>query len=420
MINSEVFFSKINLRIKHSQIILILIIINFLADATNSILESSGAEFFRFSIIPRSITTIYFLFLALQNKSGRNLWKIVIFFYTVFLLGTLSGYSLYEGYNLFTNFSAVNKLLYFFICYVTFKYYFRTKEEKSQLLQVFEYVLLIESITVLVGFIFHIDILSSYQNRRFGYKGIIPAQNEASGFFLIAFFYYLMKVDILGSNALKLILVMIAGLITGTKVALILPILLIVQLVIWYSKGKIKVGRIYLGLTFVLLIGLALYFKDYILSRYAPTIAYYEYRASTSGDNLIYVLFSGRLARPYEFITNYLPRFDLLNILFGGLDRSVFASETDVIDVFAQFGIVGLLMFFTVYIRLLFQNGKNLNSVSLLFPIIWLGVAATAGHTVFSAINGGYLAILLMAFAYMGDYKRSILIKRGTGSELSD
>ena len=396
------------IRVEHSQVILGFILLLFLADGANSLLESIGAPFYRISIIFRSIALVYFLWIVLPSNLGRRLGKIILLFYAIFSIGTFSALGMFTEYNFPENFSLVNKFLFFFICWVTFTTIFKRKKDREQLFKVFELIIWIEVITVLLGFILEIDVLSSYGNRRFGYKGLIPAQNEVSGFFLIAFFYYLAKVNYLGKDLLKLIVVTIAGLITGTKVMLALPLVLTLQMFYWLSRSKVNAKYVYIGIALALLLGAAAFYWESILVRLAPTLNYYAYRiANEDYSPFVIVGSSGRLILIEKFIAEYLPRYNLLNILFGGQDLTSFSTETDVIDVFARFGIIGSLAFYILYLKLLVRDVSRVYIVRFLFAIIWLGVSTVAGHLVFSAINGGYLAILLMAFSTMESYQNS-------------
>ncbi|MBN1180636.1 MAG: O-antigen ligase family protein [Bacteroidales bacterium] len=411
---------KFVIRIKHSQVILAIIILIFFSDGVNSILVAVGAPFYRVSILFRSVALIYFLMLALLKSPKNHLLLIVLFFYTIFMIGLISAQHLFEEYNYLENFNLINKLLFFFICWVAFNIVFQSDKDRIKLFKLYELIILFEVMSILIGFIFQIDFLSSYGGRRFGYKGLIPAQNEVSGFFILALFYYLAKVNYLGRDVLKLIMVLIAGLLTGTKVALVMPLVLVIQVIFWLTRQKVKIRYLHLAISLLFIVAGAIYYWDDLLTTISPTIEYYTYQV-TNYDYSPFVIIgtSGRLLLVEEFLLDYLPRYNSLNLLFGGQDLAFFSTETDIIDVFMRLGIIGLLVFYSIYIRVLIGNSVKVDFIRLLFVITWLGISAVAGHFVFSAINGGYLAILLLAFRYYKGVQRSNLENRNNNHVFS-
>ena len=391
------------LRVRHSQIILGFILLMFLADGANSILESIGAPFYRISIFVRIIALVYFLYLSLiYIPSGKNVWFLLFFFYGVLLIGTLAMQRFVPGFSYFEGFSMVNKLLFYFVCLVVFHHYFNGgREENESLFRIFELIVLIELVTVMAGYAFDIDIFSSYGQRRFGYKGFIPAQNEVSGFFIIAFFYFLAKVITYNRDLFKLILVLLGAVMTGTKALLILPLITFLLVLYWLLRRRVRKTYLVLGVVFFVLVGITLFEMDYVLERISPTIEYYTYWVVSKSYSPLNLVASGRDSYISRFFSDYLPYFNVLNYLFGGLDLSNFSTETDVIDVFARLGLVGGAVFYLFYLKTLIGSTRSHSLARVLFVITWMGVSATAGHLVFSAINGVYLAILVIAFSSM-------------------
>ncbi len=387
----------------------------FVADGANSVLANMSVSFFRISIFVRALAQGYFLFLLLRTRQGLLIWLMLGFFYLVFLIGTVATLdSLYsfEEYHFFDNFNIINKMMFFFICFAVFKQYFQTLDERNRLFKVFEILLLVQASVIIISFIFHLEIFAAYSVRadsslrlRFGYQGLIPAQNEISAFFLIAFFYFFLKVIYLKKGMFALITVTIAALFTGTKVIIILPAILLLYMslsVLGQALRAGKINRLYFltGGVLLLLIVAVVWQYDYILSRLSPTISYYTYQASQdpSGSLLNVLAAPGRRLKIQRLLTDYLPQFNFLNYLFGGIDLQDLATETDFVDIFARLGLVGGLVFYLAYIKALtFPNGA-ISLTRLLFIGVWLGVSMTAGHIAYTAINGGYLAILLLVF----------------------
>jgi len=136
---------------------------------------------------------------------------------------------------------------------------------------------------------------------------------------------------------------------------------------------------------------------DTLVSRLEPTIQYFTYWVGQRGPLLLFT--TGRDIRLNLVLEGNLPNYNWINILFGGADLVKFATEMDVVDIFLKLGLVGWFAFYFMYIQVLLFSGRRINFERLLFVAVWLGVSVTAGHLAFSAINGGYLAILVLAFS---------------------
>jgi len=390
------------MKIKHSTVILLLILLMFLADGANSILVNLGVKFYRVSIFVRLFSELYFLYLLIQKDQGRKVLRVVSIFFILFVISASIGLSSHINYNLFDNFVLVNKMILIFISFAIFKYYFNSIEEQRRLLMVFEALILLQSFSIITAFIFHLDILSAYGNRRFGYQGFIPAQNEISAFFIIAFFYFLWKYVYFKKGFIQLIITLVAGLFTGTKVALLLPAVLlffaIKYLIYLLLQGRTFRVRAELLILPIMLIITIVVFWEPIFQRINPTIEYYSYWISQPSYSIIDAVMGGRTLKVQDFFAIYVPRFDALNLLFGGHDLTLFATETDFLDVIAITGLIGGLIFYWLYLKTLLFQKNRVHLVHFLFVVTWLGISFTAGHLVFSAINSSYLSILLVAF----------------------
>ena len=387
------------MKIKHTSVIIALIGLMFIVDGvSNTVLHKLGFPFWRHSIFVRALTQFWFLLLLIGSPQGRKVYLIYFLFYIIFIIGALAtvGYSV--QYNWGENFAAVNKVLFFFLCSVVFRLYFRTDSKQRKLFKLYEILIIVQIVAVMAGFIFQLRVFSSYlYEKRFGYKGLIPAVNEASAFFLIAFFYFLWKFECHQQGGICLMATTVAGLITGTKALLILPVILLFYIVKWNMRKRTKKGHLLIGVAFLLLTGVAFLKRDYILSTIQPTITYLSYFVNVERRSYWNVFTSGRGTEVSSFFTDVLPHLNLLNYLFGGIDRE-FTTETDFVDIIASFGLIGGSVFYFLYLKALFCDNKGRSFTPYFFSVIWCAMSAVAGHFIFSAINGVYLAILLLSF----------------------
>jgi hypothetical protein len=308
----------------------------FIADGVNSVLLNRGASFFRISIFVRSVAQIYFILVLLRAYEGRKRLRGIFLFYVLFLIG-FGAYAITtpqpDRGSFFANFVIVNKILFFFIVFETFRLVYKTAESKTRLFRLFEALVLLQAIVIVLSFVLKMDVFAAYSYVvdgeirivRFGYQGLIPAQNEVSAFFLIAFFYYLIKFDTQRQGAWELPLVTIAAMLTGTKVALILPVILAIYLMKWLLQTHPQKSSILLGTVILVFLGYVFLNWQQIVERLAPTINYYARRQQESASpSIIDIVASGRVQKIRIFFHTYLPRFNVLNYLFGGVWRSHF------------------------------------------------------------------------------------------------
>jgi hypothetical protein len=389
-------------------LILILILMMFVADGLNSVLLNTGYNFYRVSIFVRFIAQVYFLLLLLRTNKFLRFISIFLLLFYIFLLGTLAGignlYTLSDSH-LVESFIQFDKMLFYFIAWETLRFYFPKGDQRKRLFKLFEILILAQSLTIIVGFVFNLQLFAAYlrpdsgETVRFGFQGLIPAQNEVSAFFILAFFYFLIKVSYKKKGFFGLFLTTVSGVLTGTKVTLILPIILGFYILGWLLK-YIRMTRKYLPIAItVLTLGITTFVaRGYLLSRLAPTLAYYSYTLQNEQRSWISIIMSGRDLKVQTLFSEYLSKFNLFNYLFGGQDLTSYSTEMDMIDVFARLGLIGAFIFYFYYLRLLLLPSREIGLNRILFVLVWLGVSAFSGHIIFSAINGTYLPILLLAF----------------------
>jgi hypothetical protein len=374
----------------------------FLGDATNTILLKTNDQALRVSILIRAIAFLYFSALLIRYRRGRKTLVLVMGLLLLVLLGGIAEEIYGNQYLWFENINLIFKLTFFFVCWEILRRYFYSTKDQDLVFKLFEVIILIQAATIILGFLLKLEIFSSYgQDYRFGYKGLIPAQNEVSGFFLIAIFYLLWKIAYKQKGIVLLLTVLIAGMLTGAKVALLFPLLLVLYLVIWTRRFLYK--RIFWILFVSILIFLTVLVikQEYIQQRLSPTFAYFNYQLSAGNNpNYFSIFMSGRDLYINSLFSNIFNNIGFHNILIGGHNLAESSTETDFLDIFLFIGFIGLIIFYASYFRLLFspRNGKFYMH-RLIFVITWLGVSLVAGHLLFSAINSMYLAILLLAYS---------------------
>jgi hypothetical protein len=384
----------------------------FLADGANSILLNLGSSYYKVSIFVRLFVEVYLLFLLLHHRSGKRIWLILLFFLFVFVAGSAAAVTnlyTFEEYHFLSQFRLVNKIVFFFIVLMALSVYFRSEEDQNRLFKIYEILILAQSLVLIISFIFEINLFSAYLTsrelrleRRFGYQGLIPAQNETSAFFQLGFFYFLFKVHYRRKGVIQLLIVTFAGLLTGAKITVLFPIILvwyfIYYMIVQFStlRGLIHKNFLIIGIAFLFVASIGVWQRDYIISRIEPTITYYLARGRSYEGGVIEALtVPGRRNKVNDFVTDYLANYNIVNYLFGGFDLEVYSTEMDPVDMFARLGIVGAGVFYFLYLGA-FIPSNRISLLRLVFVISWIATSAVVGHITYTAINSTYLAILLL------------------------
>ena len=273
----------------------------FLSDAATAMLLHLGGydSFYRVSVYVRAPIEFYWIFLLCRHKRGGKIIIVLAFFGLGSLIGSIAEISYVPHYHFVQSIVETNKFLICFVVWYTLKYYFVSSEDRNKLFRTYELIVLIQSISVISGFMFDIDLFSSYwdfgqqQIIRYGYKGLIPAQNEASGFFIIALFYFANVTSTGQKNALpKFILVWIAMVLTGTKVCLVAFPILLLYILYWLKRRK-NAALPMLGIT-IIAVFCSLYYIDFIMDEIAISIDYFTQSLARNKSNMITVVSSGR------------------------------------------------------------------------------------------------------------------------------
>jgi hypothetical protein len=373
----------------------ILLIVLFLSDVFNTFFKDS----FSLSIVTRGgLYFIAFIYMIYNEK----IQYILVYF--ILMLSLLVGYMTSM---VFFN-SAMDILLfiqYFFkytflyILYIFMIKYFKISEiDLKKILKVFIAIVTINVVSQIIGLVFSIPALLSYPDlERFGAKGLVPATNEVTLFYLIALMlgYYRFKYE----NNYKLLILAISGsLLTGTKGILIALILLLVILLLNSKRKLYSAISVFLiiGSTYLLILE---YFSEISL---LFKLLIYQYEKS----GLLSMLLSGRNGLFIEHFLYAIDNvFNELNLIFGGIDISKYGTELDFIDAFSFFGIFGLIVYLLMYSIIFYKVKYALK----MFIILYFILASFGGHFFGSPLNAIYVCVLILYILYL---KHEKLIKR--------
>jgi hypothetical protein len=293
----------------------------------------------------------------------------------------------------------LNKSLFLFIsfCFIFTIFGKLQDSQKRKIFKIYELIIYVNGFCAILGLIFDIPLFYTYiQKVRFGFSGFIPAQNEASLFWLIALFY---GYTVLNEEKRKLPLIMaIAGsVLLGTKAALISVVLSLIWFGWKFYRKTFK--RFLLVCIFTVPCFVFIFFKDDIVDTLYQ-FQYLQFYLDRFGkQETLTVLLSGRNTFMDIFFMQ-IDNWNFGNYLFGGYLHTI---EMDFFDSLLFFGIIGLIIYFVCF-GLVF---RNINShYRNMFVSLYFLMAALAGHVFWSAVNTFYIILFVLRTSNIGRFCR--------------
>lgn len=364
----------------------------FISDAINKILLYFQYDINRVAIVFRAIYETIFIVLILifLNKPRLTFIKVFISLFIFFLLGQIMfSYRFNVEYNYIENVLIFNKYFFAFIIFFAI-YKLQYSYRFIEIISLLERIFIFNSICVIVGVLFSIELLRTYidQPYRYGYSGFIPAQNEATLFFVLGISYFYYKKYILELKSKSFWLVLGSALLVGTKGIYFFMLLLIIYHFFSNSKAKTKLfAAIFLAAA---IFALSVFLK----TETAQTLlAYFIVKAEQGG--ITDMLLSGRLSSLIDKSQSILGNWNVFNYLFGGQDQNRFAVEMDFLDLFFFFGAVGSVTYLALYFYTFFKLQRN-NTFQFFFIFSFFVLAFFGGHFFFSTTNALYLCLFSM------------------------
>ena len=370
------------------------IILSLVFDALNTVLQYYDLPFDRASVFFKAFFEIIIIVLFIYNRKFGKYYLMIIYFGITFFISYLL-FVLMEGdvFNL-EPFIILNKYLYFIILSFLFIQYSENEKFVNFISNVFKYYLLFNSAFIILGLLFNIELFSSYfklASQRFGYKGLIPAQNEATGvyFWGLAFFYRRYFVE-KSENIWNLIFVTFASLLIGTKGIWISVLFFMAYYLLKYKTRKTVLIGIPSLIAVISIYGIRIW--DTLYNDYLYYFIHFIERTDMSWYT---ILLSGRdvkTAISFEYIKDH---WTIWNYIFGGVNLSIANSETDLVDGYFSLGI-NFILYLIYYFSLLFKFDKSMDNV-LIF-LLYTVLSFTGGHMIYSAIVP--LFYLMYIFSY--------------------
>ena len=372
-----------------------------LFDFISTYLSHIGAEFSRATLITRGVFISSAITLSILIDPKRDPSKLIKFILLAtilpmsawFILGIYSSTAFFESLAFLIK--AVSLFSFVSLFSVT------TENNKLKIHTIITLTLYIYMLFIIAGALFGIEMFESYKTiERFGYKGIILAQNEASGLIFVALLIVGLKAL---TNTLKtidkglLIITSIASLLLGTKPGLIMPVAILAIIYI-SNKGYIKaLPKITTTTIYSLIIAITAYlYIPSISNAINSSLGYFMYQFENyANGSLFTLLLSGRDNKLEYAITNYILQ-NPAYIFTGGYPIGEYLVEIDFIDLSLMFGIP-IFVIYLLGLYNIFKTTKN-TKLSRYYTLAFISILLltnTAGHILTSALLIPYLAYFI-------------------------
>ncbi|MGB1308912.1 MAG: hypothetical protein ACPG6B_08390 [Oceanihabitans sp.] len=376
--------------------IVVLLVAFLVSEAFYKYLLDLHLKEYRISGLIKFIAQIPMVYVILINhKKHKKPLKLLLLLAFLFMVSQIT----LSNYNLYLNIESFNNSIFIIIMLLFADSLTLNKKQINQIFKWFEIVIIINSIAVIIGFIFSIAYFKTYHGIRFGYSGFLIKSSYASYFSLISLFYFAHQAFILNkSKKLLFLLVAISAIIVGTK-ASILALLLCCLLLIY--KNKLFLNKYFVLLLSSLLI-LNIIFQEKILISITPYIDLFFPIIEEHG--IFTALFSYRNLILQESLIPFIQSdWSFINYLIGGLGSILIKSGFDFIDIFYFFGILGgSLYIYILYLVLYISKAPKDYICFILFTVI---IMALAGNFFYNSSIAILMCIIKLYFQSIKEYE---------------
>ncbi|GAA0714319.1 hypothetical protein GCM10009430_07330 [Aquimarina litoralis] len=288
---------------------------------------------------------------------------------------------------------------YFLSCFFSVLFIAFISSIKAEVLKkVIDFFLIfitLNSIAVLAGFIFEINIFKTYfRGDRFGYQGFLLYHSEAGYIYFLSLIGYAHKYgkEKKAKYFGNIILIFFTVFLIGTKKAIFSAVLFLIYFLI-ANKHLFK-SRLFTFSFLVALAGIVVVLQnlwDKLLHKF---ILIYQHQ------NLVSALLSYREITLKEHAIPFMTeKWNFMNYIIGGPLFSSVRVELELFDIFLFFGILGVLCYGVILVKVL----KNTNKRILHFSTFALLIATLFSGNLVSSMNVMLLYSMMYVFINSND-----------------
>lgn len=385
-----------HIRTKNINWLIVLLVTFFVSEAIYKYLIDLNLKEYRIAGVIKFVAQIGMgVVILVKYKKNIKTIGLLIVLGVLFLIGQIA----IQKDSIFVNIEYFNNSIFLVIVLLFANTLTLSEEQKKQIFKWFEIIVIVNSIAVLVGFVFSIPFFETYQANRFGYSGFLLKSSYASYFYLIGVFYFMHQAFILNKNKkLLFLLVAFSAIIVGTKAA-ILSVLLCGVFVVF--KKRLLFNRTFI-LTMCAALVFAVVFNKRILLFLTPYIDLFFPIIEKYG--VLTALFSYRdLILEERLIPFIQSDWTFVNYLFGGIGSILVKSGLDLIDIFYFFGIVGGALYLYILYRVLYIY--NVSKDYLYFISLIVIVMSLAGNFFYNSSVAILMCIMKLYFQSIKEYE---------------
>lgn len=324
---SKIQFKKINI-----EILLILVLLLFFGtEAYNKLSWYSNWQNNNLQKILKAL-----VFIGLCGGLIFKNYKLFLSLVGLCLIFAIGQWQLIEGFSR-DNLLYLSKFLFPILLFSLFK---EVKWRPSnKLFSVYEFLVLLNSCLIIIGFIFSINYFKTYAGARFGYSGLMISSATATYFYSIAIFYFFRRYKEKAIQKWKFFGCVLASVFVGTKSIYLFLVLLAVFYIIRYVRSK-NLKYVFLFIVASLAMGFSIYlfYINPVFSRIRISVG---------------ILSSILSYRDQLFMERTLPfieeNWSVLNYLFGGVADFETRPQLEFFDLFYFWGIGGSLIYLFLY-----------------------------------------------------------------------
>ncbi len=376
------------------------LLIFFIVDGIYKIEVRGGFGNIRLGIIIKGIFELLFFLYALLylNKQRIHLlfaiFVLSVFFFTGQFLLSKNMTDLHFG----DNFSRFFKYIFIILLYIAASDILDSKQYPERLLKLYKSIIWFNGLIIIIAFLLSLKIFKTYAGPwRFGYNGLINAQNDSSYFFILALTTFYYRRFYLRHKEWTFWLVLITSLLVATKAVL----LYIVLLLLFHVTQRVSIKKI-------LIAGLSFAITGYFIFSSAINKilinAWENFQYTYEKKGLLFALLSGRNTfLQTKFIPLITQKWSWLNFFIGGQDVEKYYIEMGFFDLFLFFGLIGMLLYLYIFIKI--YNRITFDyKLKLFFLLALLGIVGLSGHFFNSSIAVNYFIIfILINYSYQSE-----------------
>lgn len=386
-------------------LLLVAFVTFYFTDGISKIIFRTSDGFYRFGPIIKGAFEFLVLGYSILTLKKQKLEFLaaILALVGIFLVGQFFLYLNFKELNFLENFNTLFKYLFPLIVFLlAIDVLALPAAKRRSVFKYYKFILSFNSLLILYGVVFGSVVLQTYFSAyRYGYDGLIFAQNEASYIFILAVFTVYYRRFYLGIKEWFFWIIALSSLVVATKAVYLTFILLLSYHI--FSRVSLKKILIF---GFAGIIAGYLMFNTMINKIFLNS--YDVFMHSYRKGGFLFALLSGRnLFIEKKLKPLLLDIWSFPNFIFGGQDVSNFYMEMGLLDLFLFFGFLGTLIYGYLYFKLA-QHVDFEKRFKRFFLFTFLLIIATAGHFFTSGIAGLHFIFFILINRNRTENDRSI------------